>query len=411
MNPTNRMKRTLVAALALLLPALAGMLNAADLSARADALHARIFTIDTHIDTPTLSLARNGWDISRRHDPLEDWSQCDIPRMREGGLDAAVFAIYVEQKERTAAGYEAVRDKAFGVIERVLATIEQRPEDCALALDSADGLRLAASGRRAIFLSIENGYAIGRSLDLLDTYHAKGVRIFGFVHRGNNDLADSSQDPAGPEWKGLSPLGRAAVQKCNELGIVIDASHAKTPVILSHTACKALLDHPRNVGDDILRELAANGGVIQMNTVSRFLVDTPDNPELNAEVVKLWVRNSAKGIPADDVEAYIEEQKLKRRMTTVRATFDDFLAHLLHAIEVAGIDHVGIGADMDGGGGVVGMEDVSGYPRITRALLERGYSDADIAKIWGGNTLRVLRAAEEHAAAHRSEPAEDSTFG
>ncbi len=382
----------------------------AELAVRAAALHARIFTIDTHLDTPTLSLRRTGWDISQRHVQAVDFSQCDFPRMRDGGLKAGVFVVYVDQGARTPAAFAAIRDNALRSFLRVHAVAERFPDQCGLALTADDGPRLMAAGKRAIYLSIENGYAIGKDLTLLKTYHELGARFFGFVHNGNNDLGDSSQPETGPEWNGLSPLGREAVKECNRLGLVIDGSHAadetvrqlvaasQTPIILTHSGCKAICDHKRNVDDNLMRELAARGGVIQMNTVSQFLVTTPPNPELaRAEVRRLARSAGANQTDAEAAEAAVGRYRLRAEMNTGRATLDDFLKHLFHAIEVAGADHVGIGADMDGGGGVVGLEDVSHYPKITLALLRRGLSEADVEKIWGGNTLRVLRAAEARA--------------
>lgn len=193
-----------------LLPALCAETDA-ELAARAAAWHARIFTIDTHIDTPTLSLRRPDWDIAQRHDRATDFSQLDFPRMRDGGLKAGVFAVYVDQGPRTPEGYAAVRDNALRTFRRVQAVAERFPEQCGLALTAADGPRLMAAGKRALYLSVENGYAIGQDLTLLKTYHQLGARFFGFVHNGNNDLGDSSQPTAGPEWHGLSPLGRDAV--------------------------------------------------------------------------------------------------------------------------------------------------------------------------------------------------------
>ncbi len=405
------MKKFWPAALAAfaLLPAL-GAETDAELAARAAALHTRIFTIDTHLDTATLSLRRTGWDIAQAHVKATDFSQCDFPRMREGGLKAGVFVVFVDQGPRTPEGFAAIRDTALRTFLRVNALAERYPAQCGIALTADDGPRLQAAGKLAIYLSIENGYAIGRDLTLIKTYHELGARFFGFVHNGNNDLGDSSQPEKGPEWNGLSPLGADAVKECNRLGLVIDGSHSsdavvrqlmvqsQTPIILTHSGCKAICDHRRNASDELLRELAAHGGVIQMNTVSNFLVTTPPNPEFEAAQAKLMARNSGRVLSdAENSELMISVYHLRMEHMKVRATFGDFLKHLFHAIEIAGVDHVGIGADMDGGGGVAGLEDVSAYPKITLALLQHGLSESDVAKIWGGNTLRLLRAAEAYA--------------
>lgn len=398
------------AVLAVGLVALARAETEAELERRAAALHARIFTIDTHVDTPTLSLRRPGWSMAERHDATKDFSQVDFPRMREGGLKAGVFVVYVDQGPRTPTGYAAVRDNALRTFLRVHTMAARHPGDCELALTAADGERIATTGKRAIYLSIENGYAIGRDLTLLKTFHDLGARFFGMVHNGHNDLGDSATDVKPREWGGLSPLGREAVAECNRLGLVLDASHAadtttremiavsKTPILLTHSGCRAVRDHPRNVPDELLRELAARGGVIQINSVSLFLVATPPNPELEAATKELMLRAAGRTLREEEaVQLSLERLRLRQRMGRDRATLDDFLRHLFHAIEVAGVDHVGIGPDMDGGGGVTGLEDVSDYPKITLALLQRGLSEHDVAKIWGGNMLRVLRAAEAWA--------------
>lgn len=383
-------------------------------AARAAALHERLFTVDTHIDTPTATLWLPDWDFGAHHEPAAaatGYSQCDLPRMRAGGLDAGFFAVYLEQGPRTPAGYAAARDAALRCFVRLRETVARHPDACALALTADDGPRLAATGRRAIYLSIENGYVIGRDLTLLATYHRLGARLFGLVHNGHNDLADSAQSSSPPEWHGLSPLGRDAVRECNRLGLVVDASHASeevlrevlatsaTPVLLSHSACRAVHPHPRNVSDELLRALAAQGGVIQLDTVSAFLVPTPVNPDYNRAKAALDARDAGRAFTeSEKAQLRIERYRLYRQFFPRRpATFDDFLRHLFHAIEVAGVDHVGIGGDLDGGGGVVGLEDVAAYPKITAALLRHGLSADDIAKIWGANTLRVLRAAEDYA--------------
>jgi membrane dipeptidase len=384
----------------------------AELAARAAAVHARVFTLDSHLDTPTYSLRRSGWNIAERHAWVGDFSQCDFPRMRAGGLDAAVFVVYVDPLPRTPAGRAASRDSALRTFLRIHTMAARHAADCELAFTADDGPRIAASGKRAIYLSIENGEAIGQDLSLLKTYFDLGARFFGVAHSANTELADSATAPKGPEWNGLSPLGREAVAECNRLGLVLDGSHASdaavremvalsaTPILLTHSSCRALRDHPRNASDELLRAIAAKGGVIQMNSVSLFLVPSVPSPELAAAEAK---RNQALAgrtlSDEEDAEEFRARLRLKHELGRGRATRDDFLKHLFHAIDLVGVDHVGIGADMDGGGGVAGLEDVSQYPKITHALLARGLSEEAVAKIWGGNTLRVLRAAEAHAKA------------
>ncbi len=400
----------LIFGLLLCLPRL-GAETESELVARAAAIHARVFTIDTHLDTPTTSLRRAGWDFGVRHDEKTDLSKCDLPRMREGGLKAGVFAMMVGQGPRTPAGLAAARDSAIRSFTLMREAVAAHSDQCALALSAADGPRIAATGKRAIYESIENGYAIGRDLTLLQTYYQLGMRFFLVVHTGNNDLADSYADPNGPEWGGLSPLGRQAVAECNRLGVVVDGSHAaattarqlialsRTPVIFTHSGCAALNPVPRNVDDATIRMLAAKGGVIQIVGVSNHLRAMPPEPARDAEMKRLAAKYGKRDRMTDAqvAESYADYSRLNREHPEKLATIDDFLRHLYHAIDVAGVDHVGVGLDYDSGGGVIGLEDVSKYGNITLALVRKGYSESDIAKIWGGNALRVLRAAEKFA--------------
>jgi membrane dipeptidase len=229
--------------------------------------------------------------------------------------------------------------------------------------------------------------------------------MLGLTHMLNNDLADSSTDPRGTEWGGLSPFGRQVVRECNRLGVVLDASHtsdqalhdllacSKAPVILSHSGCRAVCDHPRNIGDDLLRALAAKGGVIQINALPIAVVDTPEDGRTAALAAMLL--QLADTVMSDEAMAAAgkEWQRIEAAYPNPTATLDDYIRHIEHAVRVAGIDHVGIGCDFDGGGGVKGLNDVGEYPNLTAALVARGWSEPDLAKLWGENTRRVLAAA------------------
>lgn len=366
-------------------------------------------TIDTHLDTPTTSLLRAGWDFGVRHDRGEDGSQCDLPRMCSGGLDAAVFAMYVMQGARTPAGFAAAREVVAGYLERTTAEIARLATACTLARSVDEALLAKAAGRRSIFLSIENAYPLGLDPGAVGGLHRQGVRMVGLTHMLNNDVADSSTDPRGPEWGGLSGFGREVVAECNRLGLVLDASHAsddtlrhlltqsRTPVLLSHSDCRALCDHPRNVDDGLLRELAAQGGVIQMNALPISLVDAPGNRR-TAAIADVLVRFAEQPLTAEVMTAADAAYSVVSRANpNPPATLEDFIRHLEHAVEVAGIDHVGIGCDFDGGGGVDGLRDVADFPNLTLALRARGWTESDLARVWGGNTLRVFRAAEAAA--------------
>lgn len=372
-------------------------------------LHEQLLVLDTHLDTPA-NFGQPGWSITDRHSFEQDGSQVDLPRMVEGGLDGGFWVIYTPQGPRTQPGFQAARDAALLRAVSIRQLVARHPDHFELALTSTDAARIAARGKRSVYLSIENGYPLGHDASLLRTFHALGVRLFGPVHFRNNDLADSATD-ATREWHGLSPLGKQLVAQANRLGIVLDASHASddvldqmlelsaTPVMLSHSGCKAVFDHPRNIDDERLHKLATRGGVIQMNSLGSYLTAIPPNPQRDQALAALNAKYAPDGTVRPEQAAELRQARrdIDKQYPLQRATFNDFEKHLLHALRVVGPDHVGIGADWDGGGGVTGLEDVTSLPKITELLLREGYSKADIEKIWSGNALRVLRAAEEYA--------------
>ena len=382
----------------------------AEFEARARALHTHIIALDTHLDTPA-NFLRAGWDMGERHAYSDDFSQVDFPRMKEGGLTGGFFAVYTPQGPRTPEGLAAARDYALQTALAIRVMVASHPNQCALALTPADAPRIAASGKAIIYMSIENGYPLGKDLTLVKTFYDFGVRVIGPVHFENNDLGDSASDAKGPEWHGLSPEGKDLVAECNRLGILLDASHAsddvfhqmialsKTPIILTHSGSRAVYNHPRNATDAMMKELADHGGVIQMNTYSSYLAALPPAPERNKALHELFSKLGGRMemTPEQRGELMKQYAAINQKYPPVMTTFAVFMQHLLHAIEVAGVDHVGIGADFDGGGGVVGLEDATGYWKITAALMQHGYSDADIEKIWSGNSLRVLKLAQDGA--------------
>lgn len=380
-------------------------------SARAKALHQRVLTLDTHLDTPA-SLALEGWSIAAEHDVKRDYTQVDLPRMRKGGLDGGFWAIYTAQGPLDEAGLRKARDFALlrGMAIREMAKSD--PRDFTLATRADEAAPIAAAGKRVVFMSMENAYPLGSDTSLLTTFHAMGVRLVGFAHFLNNQFADSATDPKGERWGGLSPLGIELLAEMNRLGIIPDASHSsdkvlddllrlsKGPIILSHSGCKAVFDHPRNIDDAHLRALAARGGVIQINSFGAYLKASKPSPERAAALKALFAaRGEGTMTAAARAEFLARRAEIDRLYPdTGRATFADFRAQLLHALSVAGVDHVGIGMDWDGGGGVGGLDDVTGLPEITQTLLDAGYTEEDIAKIWSGNVLRVMREVEMLAA-------------
>jgi len=383
-------------------------------------LHQHLLTLDTHLDTPA-NFARPDWDFAAEHSLDRDFAQVDLPRMRKGGLDGGFFAIYTPQGPRTVPGNIAARDAALLRAVAIRETIARNADKAELAFSANDAARIAARGKAVIYQSIENAYPLTSDISLLGTFRALGVRIVGVTHFANNDFGDSSTDPKGPEWHGLSPLGRRLVQEANRLGIVLDASHASddvldqlialsaTPILLSHSGSKAVYDHPRNVDDNRLRALAAKGGVIQINAFGDYVAAAVPDPERDAALHALYARmGDPASLTSEAVARLVRERRaiLDRYPGSDRG-FDQFLAHLLHVLKLVGPEHVGIGLDWDGGGGVAGLQDVTDIPRITQALVDAGYSKTDLEKIWSGNVLRLLRSAEVFAK-HREEGAEQS---
>jgi len=394
---------------------LTGPAQAQTQPADARALHERLLVLDTHLDTPA-NLVKPGWSILDRHSAVEDSSQVDYPRMVEGGLDGGWWAVYSAQgpltPEATAASLATAQERIAAI--RALAS--DHPDQFALALRAEDAGPIAAAGKRVVFISMENAYPLTGRPDQLQVFYDQGLRMISLVHFANNDLADSATDPAGPRWHGMSPEGRRMVAQANRLGMVVDASHASddvfdqliaysaTPIILSHSGPRDVYDHPRNVSDERLRRLAASGGVIQVNALGAYLKALPETPERNAALGALREEfgPAPARTPAQN-DAYLARLRIiNREHPAAQADFEDFITHLLHALAVAGPRHVGIGADWDGGGGVAGMNDVAALPRVTERLLAEGYSEDDLAAIWSGNALRLLKQAEDYAASLKS---------
>lgn len=372
-------------------------------TARAPAadLHARLLTLDTHIDTPAL-FDRPGWDFGAAHDPAADLAQVDLPRMETGALDGGFFVIYTDPGPLTAEGYAAALAFARQRSDTIDRVIARYPARILPARTAVDAERIARGGKLIAFKSIENSYPLGEDLALLAEFKRRGVTLAGPVHSKNNQFADSATDT--PRWNGLSPLGRRWVAEMNRLGLVIDASHSSdasfdqllelssAPILLSHSSARSAYDHPRNLDDDRIRRLAAKGGAICLSTV--FMSERDMSGERGALAAAL----EKPDLSDSEARALVARWRtLDATQPVWRTDFDAYMKMLLHVIEVAGVDHVCFGADWDGGGGIPGLEDISAQPRITAALSAAGYSDADIAKMWSGNVLRILRAAEARA--------------
>lgn len=384
-------------------------LQAAPVSEAAQALHERVLVLDSHIDTTRL-LEQPGWNVLERHDAVRDLSQVDWPRLREGGLDGAFWAIYTPQGSRDLEGRAAAAEHGLAQLMRLRDLVARHPQQFGLALGSEDARRLAAEGRHAVFISMENAEPLASDPALLDTYQRQGLRMLGLVHARNNDLADSSTDA--PEWRGLSPVGRQLVRRANCLGVLVDASHASdevfdqlleispVPIVLSHSSSRAITDHPRNLDDERLLRLARKGGVANVTLYSSYLSLQKDDPRRAAALQPLYapLRRMA-ALQPDEYRALAAQiGEVERRYPKARASLDDFMKHLLHVLKLVGPEHVGIGSDWDGGGGVTELPDVAQLPRITERLMQAGYSEDQIAGIWGGNLLRALDRAQAFAA-------------
>ncbi|MAH30132.1 MAG: hypothetical protein CL959_05585 [Euryarchaeota archaeon] len=373
------------------------------LSSSALELHYRILTLDSHADTP-LRLIEPGFDLAERHDPHETGSKLDYPRMIEGGLDAVFLAAFVAQGIRDDDGHTRARELALQMLEAVWASAEKNSDIVGIALNPGDAAVLEAEGKRAIYLSIENGYPIGNDLKNVGLFYNKGVRYVTLVHSTNNDLADSATDSGGPEHGGISPLGASVIEEMNRLGIMVDVSHgsddtfydaielSKAPIIATHSNARGVTDHPRNMSDDMLRLIAKNGGVVQLTMLSDYLRDAPQNRERDSALASLRAALQ----PSNEMTEN-ERKAARDKLREIRAQYPDPLAtvqnavdHIDHIVSIAGIDHVGIGCDFDGGGGIDGVFDASEVMNITVELVRRGYSEQDIEKIWSGNLLRVF---------------------
>lgn len=372
---------------------------------RARDLHETMLTVDTHCDT-AMSLLRTNWKIGDRHDPAERASgKIDLPRMKEGGLDAEFFAAFVGQGPLNPEAYAKAKDSAL----RAVAAVHKMPQDypslIGLAVDPAGARRLKKEGKLTAFIGLENGYPIGRDLSLVKLFYDNDVRYITLCHSSDNDICDSSTDRRDPTDKGLSDFGRQVVAECNRLGMLVDLSHAseksffdvlaatKAPVFCSHSSCRAVCDNPRNLTDDQLRALAKNGGVIQICFLGAYVKTPPVIPEREKAMKELEAKYGPVREIRDDgvrAKAMAERDAINKQYPQVRPTVADLVDHIDHVKKIVGIDYVGIGTDFDGGGGVVGCDDVSGMIHVTEELLRRGYTDREIAKIWGGNFFRVF---------------------
>ncbi len=376
---------------------------------KALAIHKRVLTIDTHDDIP-FNFATPEVDPGVRGE-----RQVDLPKMREGGLDVGFFIVFVGQTPRTPENYEKAKADAmtkFDAIHRM--TEKMHPNTIGLAHTPADVERIHKSGKLVACIGIENGYVIGKDLSLIRKYHELGARYITLAHGGHNDIADSATPRQGEpeaEHNGLSPFGREVVAEMNRVGVMVDISHiskkaamdamaaSKAPVIASHSGARAVNDHARNLDDEALQALKKNRGVEQTVALGGFVRNDPPEKRdaLTALRKELGVTGFGQGgVPADKRAEY-DRRRAELDAKWPPANVQDFVNHIDHMVKLIGIDHVGISSDFDGGGGIVGWNNAAETPNVTIELVRRGYSEAQIAKLWGGNLLRVWRDVKKFA--------------
>ena len=375
--------------------------NPEKLQTKAARIHKAAFTVDSHTDTP-LSFSNKKFNIALDNSQAILHSCVDFPRMKKGGLDAVFFAVFTSQGARTAVGNAKANAKAEQIFDSIYAATNRNRNICGIATTPEEAYKLVKENKSVVFIGVENGYPIGNDIANVKHFYDRGARYITLCHTKNNDICTSSTDTA--NTKGISDFGVKVVQEMNRLGMMIDISHAsdqsfydviklsKAPVIASHSCARALCNNPRNLTDDMLRALAANNGVVQMCILSDYVKKSPPNPERDSARQALRKKyNNFQDLKDEQWEAANAEwNSIDTRFPQVMATVSDVVDHIDHMVKVAGIDHVGIGTDFDGGGGVSGCKDVSQMENITLELVKRGYSKKDIKKIWGGNLMRVM---------------------
>ena len=338
--------------------------QAARCFAKAKAIHQRILTIDSHTDTPMIF--PGDFNIGRK-----EGGKVNLPFMEEGKIDAVFMAAYISQGERDEASLQQANAHAIERLTQVKRQALINPTRMAIATTPEEVAALKQVGKKAICLGVENGYAIGKELTNVERFRQMGVSYITLCHNGDNDICDSARGKG--EWGGLSPFGKKVIREMNRTGLLVDLSHAaissfydalaesQVPIVCSHSSSRALCDHPRNLTDDQLRALAAQGGVAQVCLYKGFI-----NPQ------------------------------------SEKASLSDAIRHINHFVEVMGIDHVGIGSDFDGDGELIGCAATNELINITVRLLQEGYSEEEIRKIWGGNWLRVWSQSLSYANATRN---------
>ncbi|NHF59847.1 membrane dipeptidase [Flavobacteriaceae bacterium TP-CH-4] len=387
---------------------------------KAKKIHAKVISIDTHDDINV----KNFTDSINYTQRLE--TQLNLPKMQEGGLDVAWLIVYTGQDSLNDNGYAKAKENAMAKFDAIHRFCEElAPDQIELALTSNDVRRIHAAGKKVAMIGVENAYPIGKDLSEFERYHNLGARYVSLAHNGHSQFSDSNTGEADSLWlhDGLSELGKKAVNEMNRLGIMIDVSHpskkameqmialSKAPIIASHSSARALCDHSRNLDDEQLKLMKENGGVVQAVAFSSYL--NTEKHEARAAYMKAiyqqvadslgiewYERSQFSSLTDAQKEAFIanypkvmtiaKKQAENKSDAPPAVDVADFVNHIDYMVKVMGIDHVGISSDFDGGGGIAGWNDASETFNVTLELVKRGYIEEEIAKLWGGNLLRVL---------------------
>ncbi|HUE43786.1 MAG TPA: dipeptidase [Candidatus Sulfotelmatobacter sp.] len=379
--------------------------SADDVAARAHRLHFSTYVIDTHDDTTQRFLSKSGFDLSKRYTD----GSIDIPRMKEGGMNGIFFSIWIDGKTM---GPQAIQ-QALDQIDLVRTNVAKFPKDIVLARTAEDVRRAHAQNKIGALMGVEGGHMIGNDIHIVNIFADLGVRYMTLSHFYNTEWSDSSTDK--PAHNGLTDFGKEVVREMNRQGIMVDISHvsdktfydalevSKAPLIASHSSCRAICDHVRDMSDDMIKALAAKGGVIQINYEKSFIDQAYKDAYAKATGGVVANIDNLKKKCGDDGECFEKEMKRIEEQLIAegklpRVTWEKVVEHIDHAVKLVGADHVGLGSDFDGANMPEGLEDASKLPIITEALLRKGYSDSDVRKILGENTLRVMEAAEKVSA-------------
>lgn len=382
-----------------------GFAQSDKLKKKAEKIHNSIFTVDSHTDTP-MNFFDPAFHVELDNSNTVKRSKVDFPRMKQGGLDAVFFAVFTSQGARTEQGNAKAWTSASVTMDSIFSNLSRNQSMATIVTTPEEAYKAEKEGKRAIFIGVENGYPLGNDISKVKILYDRGARYITLCHTKNNDLCSSSNDTN--NLVGLTDFGRQVVKEMNRLGMMIDVSHisdssfyevlhlSTKPVIASHSCARAICDNKRNLTDDMIRALAKNGGVVQMCILSAYVKTPAPNPARDSafKAIRVKWRNFQDLSEMEMDSARRDWWKTDELFPQELATVSDVCDHIDHMVKIAGIEHVGIGTDFDGGGGVLGCNNVSEMGNITLELVKRGYNKSQLRKLWGGNLMRVLKEVE-----------------